>query len=62
MSDIDGTITKSDVMGHIAPVIGLQWAHSGVVQLYDRIVQVYCAFVGTNGQIASCRMATRYCT
>ena len=29
ISDIDGTITKSDVLGHILPVIGRDWAQSG---------------------------------
>ena len=28
ISDIDGTITKSDVLGHILPVIGKIWTHS----------------------------------
>ncbi|KAL3071729.1 hypothetical protein niasHT_035630 [Heterodera trifolii] len=29
ISDIDGTITKSDVLGHVIPAIGGTWAHSG---------------------------------
>ena len=37
ISDIDGTITKSDVLGHILPVIGRDWAQSGVAQLYTKI-------------------------
>merc|ERR1719384_2618738 len=37
ISDIDGTITKSDVLGHILPVIGKDWAHSGVADLYSKI-------------------------
>jgi len=37
ISDIDGTITKSDVLGHILPVIGKDWAHSGVADLYSNI-------------------------
>lgn len=53
VSDIDGTITKSDVMGHIAPVIGVQWAHSGVVQLYNRIVQVECTLKLKAGTICA---------
>jgi len=37
ISDIDGTITKSDVLGHILPVIGKDWAQSGVAQLFTKI-------------------------
>ena len=39
ISDIDGTITKSDVLGHILPVIGNDWAQSGVAQLFSKIRQ-----------------------
>lgn len=38
VSDIDGTITKSDVLGHILPIVGWQWEHSNVVELYERIM------------------------
>jgi phosphatidate phosphatase LPIN len=37
ISDIDGTITKSDVLGHIIPAIGGIWAHTNIVDLYRRI-------------------------
>eukprot|EP00096_Caligus_rogercresseyi_P016833 TRINITY_DN984_c0_g1_i5.p1 TRINITY_DN984_c0_g1~~TRINITY_DN984_c0_g1_i5.p1 ORF type:complete len:888 (-),score=228.03 TRINITY_DN984_c0_g1_i5:70-2733(-) len=37
ISDIDGTITKSDVLGHIFPIIGRDWAQSGVAQLFNKI-------------------------
>ena len=37
ISDIDGTITKSDVLGHVIAAIGGQWAHAGVAELYSRI-------------------------
>ncbi|GMR33885.1 hypothetical protein PMAYCL1PPCAC_04080, partial [Pristionchus mayeri] len=37
ISDIDGTITKSDVLGQVLPAIGGQWAHAGVAELYTRI-------------------------
>uniref|UniRef100_A0AC34F8H7 LNS2/PITP domain-containing protein n=1 Tax=Panagrolaimus sp. ES5 TaxID=591445 RepID=A0AC34F8H7_9BILA len=39
ISDIDGTITKSDVLGHVIAAIGGQWAHAGVAELYSRIKQ-----------------------
>ncbi|XP_046382999.1 phosphatidate phosphatase LPIN3 isoform X2 [Ischnura elegans] len=37
VSDIDGTITKSDVLGHILPIVGKDWAQSGVAQLFTKI-------------------------
>ncbi|KZS18674.1 Phosphatidate phosphatase LPIN1 [Daphnia magna] len=37
ISDIDGTITKSDVLGHILPIVGQDWAQSGVAQLFTKI-------------------------
>lgn len=37
ISDIDGTITKSDVLGHILPIVGKDWAQSGVAQLFTKI-------------------------
>lgn len=37
ISDIDGTITKSDVLGHILPIIGRDWAQSGVTNLFTKI-------------------------
>lgn len=37
ISDIDGTITKSDVLGHILPRLGRDWSHIGVSQLYTNI-------------------------
>lgn len=38
ISDIDGTITKSDVFGHILPnVFGEDWTQTGVAQFYTNI-------------------------
>ncbi|KNC47015.1 uncharacterized protein AMSG_03439 [Thecamonas trahens ATCC 50062] len=38
VSDLDGTVTSSDALGHVLPVLGVQWAHSGVSKLFDAIV------------------------
>lgn len=38
ISDIDGTITKSDVWGHVYNAIGKDWTHIGVAKLYSDIV------------------------
>jgi len=37
VSDIDGTITKSDVFGQILPVVGKDWTQGGIAQLYHNI-------------------------
>ena len=37
ISDIDGTITKSDVLGHVLNTIGRDWTHQGVAKLYTDI-------------------------
>ncbi|KAH8291115.1 hypothetical protein KR054_008825 [Drosophila jambulina] len=37
ISDIDGTITKSDVLGHILPMVGKDWAQLGVAELFSKI-------------------------
>jgi phosphatidate phosphatase LPIN len=39
ISDIDGTITKSDALGHVLNMIGRDWTHSGVAKLYTDIAQ-----------------------
>ncbi|CAG7848768.1 Nuclear elongation and deformation protein 1 [Serendipita indica DSM 11827] len=37
ISDIDGTITKSDALGHVFTMIGRDWTHMGVAKLYTDI-------------------------
>ena len=37
ISDIDGTITKSDALGHIFTMVGRDWTHLGVAKLYTDI-------------------------
>ncbi|KAI4883059.1 hypothetical protein NFI96_029351 [Prochilodus magdalenae] len=48
ISDIDGTITKSDALGHILPQFGKDWTHQGIAKLYHKIHQngykfLYCS-------------------
>ncbi|KAF9156624.1 hypothetical protein DFQ26_009292 [Actinomortierella ambigua] len=38
ISDIDGTITKSDALGHLFTMAGKDWTHLGVAKLYTDIV------------------------
>lgn len=37
ISDIDGTITKSDALGHVLTMIGKDWTHPGVAKLFTEI-------------------------
>jgi len=39
ISDIDGTITKSDAIGHLMNMVGRDWTHAGVAKLYTDISQ-----------------------
>ena len=39
VSDIDGTITKSDVLGHIYTMVGKDYAHPGIASLYRKVVR-----------------------
>lgn len=37
ISDVDGTITKSDVLGQFMPLVGKDWSHLGVAHLFSAI-------------------------
>lgn len=37
ISDVDGTITKSDLLGQFLPIFGKDWSHNGVVELFNSI-------------------------
>ncbi|XP_056148515.1 phosphatidate phosphatase LPIN2 [Lampris incognitus] len=48
ISDIDGTITKSDVFGQILPQLGKDWTHQGIAKLYHSVAEngykfMYCS-------------------
>ncbi|XP_073406991.1 phosphatidate phosphatase LPIN2 isoform X2 [Dendrobates tinctorius] len=48
ISDIDGTITKSDALGQILPQLGKDWTHQGIAKLYHSIHEngykfLYCS-------------------
>uniref|UniRef100_A0A8D3BJJ9 phosphatidate phosphatase n=1 Tax=Scophthalmus maximus TaxID=52904 RepID=A0A8D3BJJ9_SCOMX len=48
ISDIDGTITKSDVFGQILPQLGKDWTHRGIARLYHSVHEngykfLYCS-------------------
>lgn len=37
ISDVDGTITRSDLLGQLAPIVGRDWSHAGVAELFTLI-------------------------
>ncbi|XP_042456900.1 phosphatidate phosphatase PAH2-like [Zingiber officinale] len=37
VSDVDGTITKSDVLGQFMPLVGMDWSQTGVTHLFSGI-------------------------
>lgn len=39
VSDIDGTITKSDILGHIMPFIYRDWSQKGIAEFYTNLVK-----------------------
>ncbi|KAJ3270988.1 Nuclear elongation and deformation protein 1 [Terramyces sp. JEL0728] len=39
ISDVDGTITKSDVLGHVFTMVGKDWTHEGVANFYTSIAK-----------------------
>ncbi|XP_064201833.1 phosphatidate phosphatase LPIN2-like isoform X1 [Anguilla rostrata] len=61
ISDIDGTITRSDVFGQILPQLGKDWTHKGIAQLYHSIDQNRYRFLYCSARaIGMANMTRRY--
>jgi phosphatidate phosphatase LPIN len=61
ISDIDGTITKSDALGQVLHVIGRDWTHQGVAKLYTDIVNNgYNIFYLTSRSVGQADMTRAY--
>ena len=61
ISDIDGTITRSDVLGQVLPMIGKSWAHEGVTELFTKIQnQGYKLIYLTSRAIGQSTMTKNY--
>ncbi|RMD45072.1 hypothetical protein DV735_g196, partial [Chaetothyriales sp. CBS 134920] len=61
ISDIDGTITKSDTLGHILNMVGRDWTHQGVAKLYSEIVaNGYNIFYLTSRSVGQADMTRAY--
>ena len=37
VSDIDGTVTRSDMLGHVLPRVGVDWSHGGIARLFTDV-------------------------
>lgn len=61
VSDIDGTITKSDIRGHIYGLVGAVWTHSGIASLYSKIARNgYKIMYLTHRPLAQSSLTRRY--
>ncbi|XP_028967943.1 phosphatidate phosphatase LPIN2 [Galendromus occidentalis] len=45
ISDIDGTITISDILGHVMPMLGKGWEHLGVATLFNKVANNNYKFI-----------------
>ncbi|CAF0997166.1 unnamed protein product, partial [Didymodactylos carnosus] len=45
ISDIDGTITRSDALGQILPLVGKDWSHDGIAEFFNAIQENGYQFV-----------------
>ena len=39
ISDIDGTITKSDILGYVCNLLGRDWTHANICKLFNKLVE-----------------------
>ncbi|KAH8613122.1 putative lipin N terminal conserved region LNS2 (Lipin Ned1 Smp2) [Trypanosoma vivax] len=61
VSDVDGTITKSDIWGHLMPLIGYDWIHPDVCPLYSKISRNGYRFVYLSARsVSQIRMTRDY--
>ena len=61
ISDVDGTITRSDVLGQVLPFFGGDWTHNGVTDLFTKIInQGYKIIYLTARAIGQSSMTKKY--
>lgn len=60
VSDIDGTVTKSDAIGQVCGVIGADWTHPGLAKLYDKIHSLNLQFIYLTARPVSQQSVTRH--
>lgn len=59
ISDIDGTVTKSDVMGHLSAILRWDWTHPGLCSLYTNIAKNEYKFLYLTARSLSQTSSTR---
>ena len=61
ISDVDGTITRSDVLGQLLPILGRDWTHEGITELFTKIInQGYKLIYLTSRAIGQSTMTKNY--
>ena len=61
ISDVDGTITRSDVLGQLLPIFGRDWTHEGITELFTKIInQGYKLIYLTSRAIGQSTMTKNY--
>ncbi|RVD93356.1 Smp2-like plasmid maintenance protein [Tubulinosema ratisbonensis] len=60
ISDIDGTITKSDIKGHLYSLVGSDWTHVGVAQFYTKLAENGYKFIYLTSRPLGQSKLTRY--
>ncbi|EAY16267.1 SMP2 protein-related protein [Trichomonas vaginalis G3] len=60
VSDIDGTVTKSDAIGQVFGAIGADWTQPGLAKLYDKIASYGCQFIYLTARPVSQASVTRH--
>ena len=61
ISDVDGTITRSDVLGQVLPFLGRDWTHEGITDLFTKITrQGYKIIYLTARAIGQSSMTKKY--
>ncbi|KAL5109522.1 Phosphatidate phosphatase LPIN3 [Taenia crassiceps] len=61
VSDVDGTITRSDLLGHVLPALGRDWSHEGVAELYSRAADNGYKFIYLSARAIGEAGLTRSC-
>ncbi|OVA15800.1 Lipin [Macleaya cordata] len=59
VSDVDGTITKSDVLGQFMPLVGKDWSQTGVAHLFSAIEENGYKFLYLSARSVSQAYLTR---
>ncbi|XP_050213036.1 phosphatidate phosphatase PAH2-like isoform X3 [Mercurialis annua] len=59
ISDVDGTITRSDVLGQFMPLVGVDWSQTGVAHLFSAIKENGYQFLFLSARAISQAYITR---